>query len=338
MSIHYTPNNTFIFSFVRMNPPTPGHLELIKTMIYKAIELGVNKAYVITSSSFDGKNPLPCSSETIPAPKKNKKDNMILERISQPDLIYKSSVLEKMIQSYKQKLADLEPDISKKTLIQNFNVIVLCSRGSPFGFIYNIVKNDYIDIGIPKINMIFIVGRDRADFLDTVVDTFKSKDYVNSVDGIILEREGMEQAKSTDVSELNIEELRPSEYSGSLVRNLVKAGDRTKFEQVYSQYLTPEDIYKLYETIQIGTQMTSPKKPEEDENPQSRYYDGRNPDGSTLLPIINTEKSSITTDTDEQSNKRQRTNLSAGSKKRNKKTRKNRRKTMKNKRKYSRRK
>lgn len=30
MSIDYTPDNTFIYSFVRMNPPTPGHLELIK--------------------------------------------------------------------------------------------------------------------------------------------------------------------------------------------------------------------------------------------------------------------------------------------------------------------
>ncbi len=26
MNIHYTPENTFIFSFVRMNPPTLGHL------------------------------------------------------------------------------------------------------------------------------------------------------------------------------------------------------------------------------------------------------------------------------------------------------------------------
>jgi hypothetical protein len=69
MSIDYTPNNTFIFSFVRMNPPTPGHLDLIKTMIDIAIKFDVEKIYVITSSSVDGKNPLLCSSETIPTPK-----------------------------------------------------------------------------------------------------------------------------------------------------------------------------------------------------------------------------------------------------------------------------
>jgi hypothetical protein len=51
-----------------MNPPTPGHLVLIKTLIDKAIELGSEKAYIITSSSMDGKNPMPCSSDTVPKP------------------------------------------------------------------------------------------------------------------------------------------------------------------------------------------------------------------------------------------------------------------------------
>jgi hypothetical protein len=55
MSIEYRPDNTFIFSFVRMNPPTPGHLVLIKNLIDKAVELGSEKAYIITSSSIDGK-------------------------------------------------------------------------------------------------------------------------------------------------------------------------------------------------------------------------------------------------------------------------------------------
>jgi hypothetical protein len=280
MTIVYTSNNTFIFSFVRMNPPTPGHLELVKTMIYKAIKLGVNQAYIITSSSLDGKNPLPCSSQTIPKPK-NKNDLSIMEGIIKSDIIYKSSVLEKMINSYKQQLIEAEPDVNIKSKIENINIIILCSSGSPFGFIYNIIKTNYIDVGFPKINMIFIVGRDRADFLDTIVDNFKSKDYIISIDGIVLEREGMGEAKNTDVSKLNIEELKPSEYSGSLVRNLVRKGDRIKFEQVYNKYLTTEEIYKLYETIQIGMQMSVPKKSAENENPYSKYFDGR------LLPVIN---------------------------------------------------
>ena len=218
-----------------------------------------------------------------------------------------------MINSYKLQLIELEPDIYTKTLLQKFNIIVLCSRGSPFGFIYNIVKMNYIDIGVPKINMIFIVGRDRADFLDTVVDNFKTKDYINSIDGIVLEREGMGEAKNTDVSKLNITELKPSEYSGSLVRNLVREGDRIKFEQVYNKYLTREEIYKLYETIQIGMQMSVPKKTVENENPLSHYFDGR------LLPIMNDKKLET----------RQKTELSIGGKIKTRKSRKNKRKIRK---------
>ena len=280
MNIDYTPDNTFIFSFVRMNPPTPGHLELIKTMIYKAIDLGVDKAYVITSSSLDGKNPLPCSSSSIPKAK-NKSDATIVANMTQSDIIYKSTILEKMISSYKRQLADSETDLSKKQQIENFNVIVICSIGSPFGFIYNIIKNDFIDKGITKLNMFFIVGRDRAYFLDTIVDNFKTKDYIKSINGMILEREGMEALKTTGMGERTIADIHPSEYSASFIRGLVKNNQREDFEQVYSQYLLPDEIEKLYETIKIGMTMKPPSSKDEDENPESKYFDGG------LLPVMN---------------------------------------------------
>lgn len=308
MSIDYTPDNTFIFSFVRMNPPTPGHLVLIKSMIDKAIDLGVNKGYVITSSSLDGKNPLPCSSASIPKAK-NKSDAIIVNDMTQTDLIYKSEILDNMIASYKRQIADSESDPTKKEQIENFNIIVLCSTGSPFGFIYNVIKNDFIEKGISKINIFFIVGRDRADFLDTIVDNFRSKDYVKSINGMILEREGMESLKNTGMGQRSIADINPSEYSASFVRGLVKNGQKEDFAQVYSQYIGPDDIDKLYQTIQMGIRMKSPASKDEDENPQSSYFDGG------LLPIINAD----------------------GGKKR-RKTRKNRKNKRKSKRRYSRRK
>jgi nicotinic acid mononucleotide adenylyltransferase len=280
MSVDYTSDNTFIFSFVRMNPPTPGHLQLIKTMIDKAIDLGVDKAYVITSSSLDGKNPLPCSRYSIPKAK-NKSDAAILNNMSQSDLIYKSTILDKMISTYKQMLSNSETDTIKKQLIANFNVIVICSTGSPFGFIYNVIKNDFIDKDITKINMFFIVGRDRADFLDTIVDNFKTKDYVKSINGIILEREGMDALKTTGMGERTISDINPSEYSASFIRGLVKNNQRQDFEEVYNQYLSSDEIEKLYETIKIGMTIKPPPSKYEDENPQSRYFD------SGLLPVIN---------------------------------------------------
>lgn len=276
--IDYTPDNTFIFSFVRMNPPTPGHLSLIKTMIDKAIQLNANKIYIITSGSLDGKNPLPCSSDAIPKPR-NKSDASILAQM-QENLIYKSSVLDKMIASYREKLINSENDETIRNKISSINIIVVCSVGSPFGFIYNLIENDFINKGIPKINLFLIVGRDRADFLDIIVDNVRQKEFVNSIDGMILPREGMGALKNTGMGTRSISDIDPSEYSASFIRNLVKNNQINDFIQVYREYLSPDEIEKLFETIKIGTQMKSPATKSEDENPQSRYFDGG------LLPVM----------------------------------------------------
>jgi len=313
MSINYTPDNTFIFTFVRMNPPTPGHLLLIKNLIDKALQVGSEKAYIITSSSMDGKNPLPCSRETLPKPK-TKADNVIIDQILTSDLVYKSSILEEMITAYKRQLIeclDVEEDVetpesstlesstleekpkekcvgdncemvggNRKLQIENLNVIVLCSTGSPFGFINNIIRRDFIDRGVPTINMFFVVGRDRAPFLDTIVDYFKKKDFISSIDGEVLNREGMNELKISGPGECSIEDIDPSAYSASFVRGLVKNGKRKEFNQVYNKFLSAEDIQKMFETIQMGSQMKIPASKDEDENPQSMYFDGK------LFPII----------------------------------------------------
>ena len=123
----------------------------------------------------------------------------------------------------------------------------------------------------------------------------------------------------------NDADINPSEYSASFVRGLVKNGKRDDFTQVYSAYISPEDINKLYDTISIGSQLKPPASKNEDDNPQSKYYDGG------LLPIINNNKNKNIND-ETVSNKRQKTSLGG---RRTKKHRKNKRKT---KRRYSKRK
>jgi hypothetical protein len=322
MSIDYKPDNTFIFSFVRMNPPTPGHLVLIKNLIDKAVELGSEKAYIITSSSVDGKNPMLCSADTIPKAK-NKADGVVMSSMSSSaDAVYKSQVLDEMIAAYKRQLIEeaaeeslmpsaasvavedialTEEPVSevkpkdkkdcvgnsclilgggKREQIANLQVIVLCSTGSPFGFINGVIRRDFIDKGIPKINMFFIVGRDRADFLDTIVDTFKKYGYVSSIDGLILGREGMTELKNAGLGTRSIADIDPSAYSASFIRGLVKNGQKEEFRQVYEKYLPAADIDKMFETIKIGLTMKPPASKEEDENPESRYFD------RGLLPVI----------------------------------------------------
>jgi hypothetical protein len=50
-----------------------------------------------------------------------------------------------MITSYKQQLINAEPNEEIKTKIENINVIVTCSTGSPFGFIHSIIKTEPVD-------------------------------------------------------------------------------------------------------------------------------------------------------------------------------------------------
>jgi hypothetical protein len=128
--------------------------------------------------------------------------------------------------------------------------------------------------------MFFIVGRDRADFLDTIIDNFKEQKYVNSISGMVLERGGMEALKTKGIDGRSISEINPSEYSASFVRNLVKNDKKADFVKIYNQYITPEEIEKLYKTIEIGIKMKTPSSKNIDENPQSIYFDGK------LLPVM----------------------------------------------------
>jgi hypothetical protein len=49
MSIQYNNDNTIIFSLARMNPPTPGHMFLIETLIREAIDKNVG----LSKQEFD---------------------------------------------------------------------------------------------------------------------------------------------------------------------------------------------------------------------------------------------------------------------------------------------
>jgi predicted RNA binding protein YcfA (HicA-like mRNA interferase family)/nicotinic acid mononucleotide adenylyltransferase len=277
--------NTMVFSFVRMNPPTPGHLVLVKNLIDKAVSIGSNKIYVLTSSSIDGKNPIQCNQVIVPKAK-NKSDEVILRQmLEQPDRMDKKTIVEKMIHSYQSELAkDESIPTEKRKSIEEMKIVVLCSVGNPISFIGSVIYQDFVNQGIPKTNLFFIVGRDRADLLDTIVDVFKTKNYIHSIDGMVLEREGMRTLKTVGTKNRTIAEIAPSEYSASFVRNLVKKDNKEDFRQIYQKYLLPEEIEKMYETIQLGIQMKAPisreEKDEDEKSTRSKYFDEK------LLPVF----------------------------------------------------
>ena len=283
MSVNYTNNNTFIFSFVRMNPPTPGHLLVVESMINEALKLGVNRVFVILSNSMDDKNPIPCSVDTIPKPKTKKMEAIIAA--NPIDYAFKSEILREMIEAYKHAMIEKASSEQDKAKISGMMIEIICSSGNPFGFIGSVLFKYFVEKRVNAVNLFFIVGEDRAEFVDRVVDNFKTKDYVKSINAKILPREGMSALIKSGPGETSISDIPMEQYSASFVRKLVKNSNKTEFDEVYRPYLNQEQINKLYDTISNGLMIyEKPAKAaaedDEEETPESMYIK------NNLLPII----------------------------------------------------
>jgi len=230
-------SNTCIFSFVRMNPPTPGHLLLIKTMIDTAIELGAPRVYVLLSKSVDEKNPLPCDTETIPMSYTDSNSN----------LTNKSNILNGMLINYKANLIADEPDLTKKDKLNNLEIKVLCATGNTFSMISGIINTDFIKNGVNPVKLYMVVGSDRADFLASIKKFFKTNPNIESVEGNILDRD-LDGDAANNLAAM----------SATHVRGLVKANNFSDFQNIYNNYLNGDQIKELYDSIGLGLQMNQP--------------------------------------------------------------------------------
>ena len=134
-------SNTIIFTIGRMNPPTPGHMGLIKTLIERAIQFGENKVGIILSHSVDSeKNPLECKEK-------------------------REFILSGMIDALKQQMkreGQFSPD-----KIDEIQVIIVCMDDptpEEFGK-HPILKSFHAlfsQFGYEKPNAYLIIGQDRA--------------------------------------------------------------------------------------------------------------------------------------------------------------------------------
>jgi nicotinic acid mononucleotide adenylyltransferase len=249
MSIDYRPDNTFIFSLARMNPPTPGHLYLIRRLIQEAMNKNVNDVYVILSKTNDNdENPISCK-----------------EKINVLGTI--DDISKTMINSEKQRMIDETTDSETKEKLKNINVHALCvpdiKGATPFTPLSDILKTKR---DIPDINLFLIIGDDRAVMLDSISDFFYKKwDNIKSVDGLVLPREEMSVYKDmvkdpSKLDSLNISEVPIGAISASFVRNIVKNHRRDKFTELYSPYLEESKIPVLYEEILNGVESLPPNK------------------------------------------------------------------------------
>lgn len=257
----YTDENSVFFALTRMNPPTPGHLGLVKILVNKAIEKGINHVYVCLSKTLDKGNPIECEMK-----------KKVLGDETQPfDSIT-------MINSLKRKMIQNTNDSDEKQKIKDMRIQVFCvsdDEHSPFHTIQNIIRRTIeainvknatgsMTVDLDQVNLFMVAGGDRIDFIDSV-----DKYYTNwpQVRTPILRdappRGGMttfiEQTKTQEgIDALDIDLITEQEgWSGTMIRNIVIQGGNGRknkpiFHKIYYGMLEPNVADILYDAIWDG--------------------------------------------------------------------------------------
>ena len=159
-----------IFTIGRMNPPTPGHVELIEALMNTALDKGLSQINIILSHSVDNvKNPLECEEKRM--------------------ILYSG-----IINTIKQKLSQQQPADADK--ISSMKVEIICMNDeTPEAFGNNpIMKSvEYILTlyGYPRegLTMYLIIGEDRKNGYKFIGDGLSKKSPpVGFDDSIVLPR------------------------------------------------------------------------------------------------------------------------------------------------------
>ena len=247
--IDYNNTNSIFFTIARMNPPTPGHLNIIKRLINDANKRNVTNVYVILSNTNNNnENPIPCP-EKITA----------LEEVD--------DTTKTMIHALKEQMKTSENDPRVKDLITNTQVHTICTPegGNMFTPIIQIINGMS---NVPQINLFVVIGADREDMVDSITNYFFKMNNVYSISKDVLPREGMsaykEQSKNPESLNTLLDTLvmakvvEENGMSASFVRNIVKNNRKDKFDELYSPYLDQDKIDALYSSIQSGLNRLGP--------------------------------------------------------------------------------
>ncbi len=244
-----TGKNTIIFTIGRMNPPTPGHMELIKVMLeanldLPAGDLGHGRVYIIMSHSKD-----------------NVKDPLICDR--KRDLLQTKGLIRQMQRTH--------------PALATISVTILCTKdaneyaaecGDRF-IISQLCRMIKIEtaLGHPPTNMEIILGSDRQGAFDKMINPYLSSQriFFNELgpDGKRLfqtydlklfrtEPENKESEKALIQHYIeNVDTPIPMEdMSGSLMRALVEYGQKDRFIKLYEPLgLSTEDASELFEEL-----------------------------------------------------------------------------------------
>jgi len=170
MTSKFNPENEIIFTIARMNAPTPGHKLLIKTMMIKALELGLSQINIILSSTVDNKkNPIECEEK-----------RMILYNYAVPKI--------------QKELSEEYPE--NVTQIEEMNVEIICMddetdsrHGShPIFSKVNYILFDLYNAEEKGVKMYLIIGEDRKDSYNWILEALASRETPIDVEIIGIDR------------------------------------------------------------------------------------------------------------------------------------------------------
>jgi hypothetical protein len=157
-------------------------------------------------------------------------------------------------------------DILQKRIGTHVDVVLICvpdeKGATPFTSIINIVSSHEF-ASLPDVNLILVIGDDRAGMGTSIRKMFIGKSNVRSVESEILTRSDMSEYKrirGRELCETSMSTVPPSALSASFVRNVVRDCPPDKFMELYGPYLEPEQIDILYSTVRNGLEIRGGKR------------------------------------------------------------------------------
>jgi len=227
---------TIIATIARMNPPTPGHMLLVKNMILDAAQNNLTQINIILSHSVDSdENPLECETKAY---------------------LFLSTAADRL----KEFLARESPDLAEK--INNVNIAILCMneafeeevpeisfKTTPILKAINYILFKFYMYPRPGLTLKLFVGDDR-DYSSFLRPSLENKLVPVNFEQLQLKRPLMTNYKTMNCDQLTALDVNfiPEEaMSASLLRNLVKCRLPDQFAKVMQRaFLNKSEISELY--------------------------------------------------------------------------------------------
>ena len=263
-----------VLASTRMNPPTPGHMRLLESLIMEGIKKETNEVYVVLSKkNNDMSNPINCKDKIYYL-------NGFNEDEQQNEANFGSFKDDSMVYALKRKMIEKYPDIPQEK-INNMKVIIKCvddRQFGPFDKVRDIIQNKLSMLRIEDgqtLGIYLVVGDDRQGTLKNMETSIKINDQklneifdISAFEEIVIPREDIGDLKSKsleDISRMNINEISPNQISGSLVRKLA-TDNPEKFLEIYSDYISDDKKRSLLGNINEGLSRISREISEKRQN------------------------------------------------------------------------